>query len=164
MKQIILAAVVLLLSAGTLSAQPVPHAGAWKKMNLTEKQKSALKDIRTSAQKQMIDIRAGLQKKRIDMKNMVTGETSDRAAFERLSREIADLQVQQKMVLFDADQNVMKQLDPEQQKQWKEIKGLRMRERMEGMRERMRGPKEEMRGRREMMRERRHDAPPPEDD
>ncbi|MBE0643028.1 MAG: periplasmic heavy metal sensor [Bacteroidetes bacterium] len=174
MKSIIVAATILLLGAGTLFAQPGPHSAAWKKMNLTAEQKTALKDIRSNSQKQMIDIRAALQKKRIDMKDMVQGESSDRVAFERLSREIADLQVRQKLVMFDADQNVMKQLNADQQKLWKEIKAQRMSkgmERMRGMRDRMRGPEkgmrgseDEMNGHREMMRERMHPAPPPEDD
>ncbi len=168
MKPLMLAVVFMLLSAGSLYAQPRPDAGAWKKMNLSEEQKTALKDIRTETQKKMIDIRATLQKKRIDMKDMMQDESADRAAFEKLSREIADLQVQQKLALFDADQKVMKQLDPEQQKQWKEMKGKRMEMRMKdarGKREHMRGPEgRSSRGRRGMMQERTEDAPPPEDD
>ncbi|MFZ1730746.1 MAG: Spy/CpxP family protein refolding chaperone, partial [Bacteroidota bacterium] len=117
-------------------------------------------------QKQMIDIRAALQKKQIDMKAMVENDASDRAAFERLSREIADLQVQQKLAMFDADKKVVKNLNPEQQEQWKEIKSKRMQKRMH----RGQRPNQEMRGPGEMMDEspdmmkRRYPAPPPEDD
>lgn len=166
MKAIIFAAALLLMSSAAILAQPGPDTGAWKKMNLTEEQKSTLKSIRSETQKQMIDIRASLQKKRIDMKEMVDGESGDRAAFERLSREIADLQVQQKMLLFDTDQKVMKNLNPEQQKMWKEMKAKRMHKAMR----RGRGPGQQMRGPGEMMDEspemmhRRYPAPPPEDD
>lgn len=134
MRAIILASVFLLLGASPLFAQRGPEARQWKKMNLTSEQMTDLKNIRANTQKQMVDLRAALNKKRIDMRSLTDSETPDRAAFEGLSREIADLQVRQKMLLFDADQQVMKNLNAEQQKQWKTIKQGRMQKMEKGMR------------------------------
>lgn len=164
-KPIILAAAILLMSTAAMFAQPGHEAGAWKKMNLSEEQKTTLKALRSETQKQMIDIRASLQKKRIDMKEMVEGGTSDRTAFERLSREIAELQVQQKLAMFDADQKVVKNLNTDQQKQWQEIKMKRLQKHMSGMKgsgKGMRGHGVQMDESREMMLERM--GTPPEDD
>lgn len=134
MRAIFLAATFLLLSLSPLFAQRGPEARLWKKMNLTAGQMTALKEIRANTQKQMVDLRASLNKKRIDMRSLMESETPDRTAFEGLSRDIADLQVQQKLLLFDADQQVMKNLDAEQQKQWKIIKHGRMQRLEQGMR------------------------------
>ena len=134
MRVIILAAAFLLLGLSPLSAQRGPEARMWKKMNLTGDQMTALKDIRANTQKQMVDLRAALNKKRIDMRSLMDTETPDRAAFEGISRDIADLQVRQKLLLFDADQQVMKNLNAEQQKQWKTIKQGRMQRMEKGMR------------------------------
>lgn len=136
MKTLLLALAMILLASSGLQAQPGPEAGAWKKMNLSEEQKSTLKDIRANTQKQMIDLRASLQKKRVDLRAMMDADNPDRSAFERLNREIADLQVQQKLLLFDADRDVSNALDPAQLEQWKEIKERRLKQFGENMRAR----------------------------
>lgn len=160
MRPIILSAILLLLTSGPLFAQPGFEAGAWKKMNLTDRQEKTLKEIRGTTQKQMIDLRATLQKKRIDLRTVVENDDPDRAVFERLTREIADLQVQQKLLLFDTDRAVSKNLNDEQLKLWKQRKQNRlarfldgmggreaqMREGHDGMRDRMHGGRGSMPG------------------
>jgi Spy/CpxP family protein refolding chaperone len=126
MKTIILAAAFLLLETGHVFAQPGSDPGVWEKMNLSEDQRSELKQIRSDTRKQMIDLRANLQKKRVDMRSMMDSDTPDRVAFEKLSREMADIRLQQKMLLFDTDQSIMKNLNPEQQKLWKEMRQRRL--------------------------------------
>lgn len=162
MKPFLVALTALLLAGGGLSAQPGPDAAAWKKMNLSDEQKATLKDIRANTQKQMIDLRADLNKKRVDLRTMMDATEPDRALFERLIREIADLQVKQKLLLFDADREVVRHLDAGQQAQWKEIKTRRMQrlgdepwDRGPGKRDRG----EDGRGHRPMRRG--PDAPPP---
>ncbi len=156
MRPIILTAVFLLLGAGPLFAQPGLEAGAWKKMNLSDSQINTLKEIRSTTQKQMIDLRSALQKKRIDIRTVAETDDPDRSAFERLTREIADLQAQQKMLLFDADRAMSKNLNDDQLKIWKQIKQKRMARVMSGTQdrgERMRGGRGAMREDRGAMRE-----------
>jgi len=109
------------------------------RLNLTPEQKSAMRDIRTTARKNMIDLRADLQKKRIDAREIMQAEAEDRHAFERIAREIADLQVRQKLLLFDTRQEIMKLLTPEQQQQFRESEGKRRHTRSENVRDRFRG-------------------------
>lgn len=160
MRPIILSAIFVLLTVGPLFAQPGSEAGAWKKMNLSDSQEKTLKEIRGTTQKQMIDLRASLQKKRVDQRTVVESDDPDRGAFERLTREIADLQVQQKMLLFDADRAVSKNLNDEQLKLWKQIKQKRLARFMDGMG----GRGAQMREGRDRMRGGRGSMPDPEDE
>ena len=162
MKTLIIAVTLLLLGGSGLLAQPGPGAGAWKKMNLSDEQKTALKNIRAEIQKQMIDLRASLSKKRVDLRAMMDSENPDRAAFERLNREIADLQVKQKLLLFDADRDILARLNLDQREQWKEIKSSRMQRFGQDLREdgkALRGPGAGRRGSRSMHPD--MDTPPP---
>lgn len=134
MRSLLLSLLALLLGTLPLSAQRGPDRAMWKKMNLTEQQAQAIKDIRAQSQKQMIDLRAMINKHRVDLRTLREEDSPDRATFERLSREIADLQVRQKLLLFDADQAIITQLDEAQQQQWKSIKQSRGQRLERGMR------------------------------
>lgn len=108
-----------------------------KKLNLTDAQMKSLGDIHRDAQKVMIDTRSAIAKKRIDMRALMAADAPARADVERLTREIADLQVAQRMHRFDTDQKVLQVLSAEQQTKWKEFRGERMGRFHEGMRDRM---------------------------
>jgi Spy/CpxP family protein refolding chaperone len=86
----------------------------------------------------MIDIRSELQKTRVDLNDMKQSETRDRAAFEKLTRTMADLRVRQGLLLFDAHEKVLKQLTPEQQKMFKEMQQERRGKRGEQMKRKFR--------------------------
>ncbi len=122
----LLAAILLFSSPAT--AQPERgFAGAQlkrlEKLDLTADQKSALRDAMKEQRKKMIDLRAGLQKKRVDLGDLMEKETPDRKSYEALNKEIADLQLQQKMLLFDMRTSLMSILTPEQRKTWMESRG-----------------------------------------
>lgn len=126
MKPIVFALTLLLITAAPLSAQPEGHGRkakhrAMEELKLTDAQKDALSKIRMATKKDMIDIRADIQKKRIELQESNRSETPDRATFERLSRELADMQVRQKLLHFDAQQNMLQQLDEDQQKTFKKL-------------------------------------------
>jgi len=91
-------------------------------LELTAEQQKKIKDIVRAQRKQMIDLRASIQKKRIDLRAITDSETPDRRAFENLSKEIADIQLQQRLLLFDSRNDILKILTPEQRQQWKEIR------------------------------------------
>ncbi len=154
MKHIILLITAFLLTS-TAMAQPYGRYGGdmdgfrgdgtkfrlemKEKLNLTEQQETQLKAIRTSSGKVMIDLRADLQKKRLDVRAMLDSDNADDTKLEQIFREQADLQVEMKMAMFEADQKVISILNPEQQKIWKEIKqyrrGLRHNKGMRGSRQ-----------------------------
>ncbi|MDX9758353.1 MAG: periplasmic heavy metal sensor [Bacteroidota bacterium] len=134
MRSLLLSLALLLLTVFPSTAQRGPERGMWKNMNLTTQQTQALADINAQTRKQMIDLRATISKKRVDLRSVMDDETPDRATVEQLTREISDLQVQQKMLRFDSDRAVMKELNPEQQKQWQSIKRSRWQHVERGMR------------------------------
>jgi len=113
----------VLLFPPLLSAQPRPDLRKdLEGLELTAEQQKKIKDIVRAQRKQMIDLRASIQKKRIDLRAITDSETPDRRAFENLSKEIADIQLQQRLLLFDSRNDILKILTPEQRQQWKEIR------------------------------------------
>jgi Spy/CpxP family protein refolding chaperone len=138
MKHILLA--VFLVFAASAVAQPgggPDRKELMEKLKLNPQQQEQMKTIHKETARQMIDLRSEMQKKRIDMSDIMDAEKPDRGKFERLSQDIAGLQVKIKLSLFDADQKIRAILDPEQQKIWKSYKEERfgmLRERfMQGM-------------------------------
>jgi len=134
MRAILIAILLIAVSAGPLYAQSdgrgkrehPDRRGQLEKLNLTTEQKGAMRDIRIATKKQMIDVRADLQKKRLAMQEILAEEVPDRTAFESISREISDLQLRQKMLLFDSRQEVMQLLDAEQKELFREMQHHRM--------------------------------------
>ncbi|MCZ7555389.1 MAG: periplasmic heavy metal sensor [Bacteroidia bacterium] len=126
-----LIAMMLLLSFGA-SAQPgrgfrEEGLRRLEKLDLSAEQKSALKDAMREHRKKGIDLRAAVQKKRLDLKELMDAEQPDRKRYEALNKEIADVQLQQKMLLFDMRQSLMNILTPEQRKTWLESRDEGMR-------------------------------------
>jgi Spy/CpxP family protein refolding chaperone len=125
MRHLFFAFFLFLLVESPLQAQPDNERSVWKKMDLTAEQASALKTIRHESQKKMIDLRAELRKARLDFRNLRGSENTDRKRIEQLARQIADLRVEQVLLLHDADEEVKEVLSPEQQQYWREIKNER---------------------------------------
>ena len=123
---------VLLLLAGTGVAQPERgmrgdmRRQMKEKLKLSDEQEKALRDIRVETGKKMIDLRAAMQKKRLDLRPMMDDPSASRDAVEAAVKDIAALQAEMKMTMFDADRNVMAKLSPEQQEIWKELRQKRM--------------------------------------
>lgn len=156
MRHILLALMFVAVTAGPLYAQPGPGDGPhgrgargdrpdlreqMEKLNLNDEQKDAMHDIRVSTKTRMIDIRADLQKKRLALAEIMRADAPDRAAYEQTAREISDLQLKQKMLLFDSRQEVMNVLTPEQQEEFRQMAEKRRMERPERMMDRERGPR-----------------------
>lgn len=150
MRSLLLALLLLIASAGLLYAQPGGRGERGRpglreqmeKLDLTSEQRAAMRDIRVATQKNMIDLRADLQKKRIEMGELMQEDGVDRNRVEGLTREIADLQVRQKMLLFDSRHEVMKLLSAEQQEQFRELKSESREMRREKVKSRFRGERE----------------------
>jgi Spy/CpxP family protein refolding chaperone len=138
--------VILLLVAAacgnSLTAQPKdsPRGKAQEKLKLTDEQKTQMREIRAAVARDLIDVRATVQKKRLDLRQLLAQPVPERARVEALMKDIADVEVRQKMLLFDADQRIMKMLTPEQQKVWAELRLARLDGMRQHLRERMGRP------------------------
>ncbi len=142
MKQLIFALSIMALLSSVSFAQRGPR-GPMKevvqKLNLTAEQQKSMKDIHLKTAKQMIDIRSEMQKKRIDVQSIMGGDNPDRKTLEGLWSDISKLELNRKMLMFDTHQQIMKMLNPEQQKIWKEDQGAMMRNARGPFRGAMRG-------------------------
>lgn len=150
MRSILIAILMIAAAAGPLFAQSGDRGTRersesrkqMEELNLTEQQKDVMRDVCVATKMKMIDLRADLKKKRLELREIMREDTPHRAAFERIAREITDLQLRQKLLLFDSRQEVMKLLDAEQQKLFREMQHHRRM--MHGERIMMRG--ERMKG------------------
>ncbi len=150
MKQLLLSALFVVLLAGPLFAQPDerPRRGMRdqiEKLNLSEEQQTALRELRSGTHKEMIDLQSEIKKTKVDLEEMKRAQDPDRARFEKLTRAIADLRVRQALLKFDTHQKMMQQLTPEQQEAFKTMQ----RERGKNFQEKERkGPPRHRRGER----------------
>jgi Spy/CpxP family protein refolding chaperone len=152
----ILGVLVLTLAFGAagVMAQPEPAPRApmhpqmhWQmmaKLKLTDQQKQEMAKLRDEFQKKMIAQRARIQSLRVDLRSEIAADTPDRAAIEKTTKGISDLQAQEKMDLIDHLFAVRSMLTPDQQKIFKQ----EMMDRMSEMRGQMRGRMMEWMGRR----------------
>ena len=108
-------------------------------LNLTDEQEAKIKKLRTEMQKAQVQHRSKVQLARIDLRELMDAETPDRGAVEKKIREISDLQVKQRMAMFDHRAEVEKLLTPEQKKIWKEHQGEGRRDVRQRMLRRMGG-------------------------
>jgi protein CpxP len=146
MRSILLALLLLIASGAVLYAQPGGRGERGRpdlreqmeKLDLTPEQKAALRDIRVAMRKQMIDLRADLQKKRLEIGERMQEDAADRNTVEGLTREIADIQVRQKMLLFDSRQDIMKLLSEEQRQKFRDMERQGQTMRRERMKDRFR--------------------------
>ena len=131
-----LALAFLLLATPVFAQKDAPRRGDGPagKLQLTTEQKQSIRVIRDESRKSGVDLRARIEKLRIDIGAMVDDESTDRSALEQKLRQVADLQVQQKLLLYDTEQKILPLLNEEQKETWKEMK----RHRMEGKKDRAR--------------------------
>jgi len=93
-----------------------------KKLDITSDQEKQIKSIRQNGMREQIKLRADLQILRLDARQIAESEKPDRVALEKKLREIGELQVKQKLMMFDQMTEMQKILTPEQLKKWKEIR------------------------------------------
>ena len=92
-------------------------------LNLTDEQESKIEKLRGEMQRTMVQNRSKIQIARIDLRELMDADTPDRGAIEKKLKEISDLQVKQRMAMFDHRADVEKLLTPDQKKIWKEHRG-----------------------------------------
>lgn len=92
-------------------------------LNLTDEQEAKVEKLRGEMQRAMVQNRSRIQIARIDLRELMDADTPDRGAIEKKLKEISDLQVKQRMAMFDHHAEVEKLLTPDQKKIWKEHRG-----------------------------------------
>ncbi len=112
----------LLLSAVSFAA-PDPDNRGRQKLNLTDAQKEQFEKISFDSKKKQIELKAKLESAQLDVRRLMKAETVDKSAIEKKWNEIASFQVALKMNHLNAWVEKNKVLTPEQQKQWKEMRG-----------------------------------------
>jgi len=90
-----------------------------KRLKLTDEQKKDVNKIKVDMKKQLIDQKAKLQKARLELQEIFKVDSPDKSAIEKKLNEIADLEVQARMIKVDSWFAVNKLSTPEQQKIWK---------------------------------------------
>lgn len=123
MTRLILSLLISLLAlSGMSTAQPGRRGDGRERLKLSEAQEKQMKEIRAKTQTALIDLRATVAKKRIELRGIMDNDMPDRAAAERLMKDISDAQLRMKMQLLDTDLNVRKLLTPEQREIYKDLK------------------------------------------
>ena len=96
-----------------------------EKLNLSDEQEQQLKDIRRAYAKKFINYRADIQLMRLELSEITDADKPDRKAVEAKMKQIADIQLQQKMALYDMGQEIKSVLTPEQYETWKDMRKMR---------------------------------------
>lgn len=91
-----------------------------EKLQITPEQEKQIRTIHEKYMRSRIQLRADLQIKRLDARQIAEADNADRAALEKKLEEIAAIQTQQKLSMFDEMKEVQKILTPEQMSLWKE--------------------------------------------
>jgi Spy/CpxP family protein refolding chaperone len=131
-KKLSIIAVLFVFAFSILSAQEKPNQmpghqpfGVLGKLNLTDEQKSKMRDMKSELQKKQIALRSKIQIMRVEVKQLITADKLDKLAVEKKFNEIAKLQVEQKINLLNERSAINDILTPEQQKIWKECRNMR---------------------------------------
>jgi Spy/CpxP family protein refolding chaperone len=118
---VIIVAAMVLFSV-KLYSQPAEGKGFkefYDKLNLTEQQKKDLEKIRAEMEKKLIMQRANIQTAEVELEQLYKADSPDKTAIEKKLKEIANLEVQLRMLRIDSWFDINKLLTPEQQKTWK---------------------------------------------
>ena len=112
------------------------HFKLFKELNLTDKQKDDLANLRSEHQKQVIDLNSQIEKLRVDIKDQLRENNLDENKILDLTKKISDLQAQLKESSVKMWLNSYKLLDEKQKEIWRNNAPMFM-ERMGPMRSRM---------------------------
>jgi Spy/CpxP family protein refolding chaperone len=118
---VIIVAALVLFSV-KLYSQPAEGKGFkefYDKLNLTEQQKKDFEKIRADMEKKLIMQRANIQTAEVELEQLYKADSPDKTAIEKKLKEIANLEVQLRMLRIDSWFDINKLLTPEQQKTWK---------------------------------------------
>lgn len=108
--------------------QPVGPMHTLKALNLTDDQAKQVDKLKTDMQKERIALRSKVQTMRIDLRQQMDADTPDRAKIESMMQDIGKLQTEMKLKRNAFWFDVNKLLTADQQKVWKEHRGMAMRE------------------------------------
>jgi Spy/CpxP family protein refolding chaperone len=90
-----------------------------KQLNLTDQQQSQMQKLRFDMQKKQVTLQGKVRLLRIELKELFVADDPDKNTIEKKTREISDLQHQEKVSSLDHLFAVKNILTPEQQKLWK---------------------------------------------
>ena len=97
-----------------------------KELKLTDQQKEQWQKVHFDAEKKNIESRAKIETAHLDLKKLMLDDKQDKSAIEKKMKEIADLQVAEKMNRFNTWSELNKTLTPEQQVIWKKALLMRL--------------------------------------
>jgi Spy/CpxP family protein refolding chaperone len=92
-----------------------------EKLNLTDEQKKDVEKIHFETQKQTIAQTAKIATSKVELHQLLKADVPDKSAIEKKLNEIADQGVQLHMIKINSWFAINKFLNPEQQKQWKNV-------------------------------------------
>ncbi len=93
-------------------------------LGLDEKQKEAIKEVRSRVAKDIVKKRADLEVARIDSRDILAKDQVDMAAVETNVKKMASLQADIRLAHIKAMQEIKAKLTPEQQKKFQEMREM----------------------------------------
>ncbi len=93
-------------------------------LGLDEKQKEAIKEVRSRVAKDIVRKRADLEVARIELRDILTKEQVNMAAVETNVKKMASLQADIRLTHIKAMQEIKAKLTPEQQKKFQEMREM----------------------------------------
>jgi Spy/CpxP family protein refolding chaperone len=141
-KLTIILAIVVLLGANMISAQPSRNGKEGKErnkfkqnLNLTSEQEEKVSSERIRFQKVGLDYRTKIQKYHLDIKELMLSNKFDEQKFLKLNEEIIKTETELKMERTKHWLSIYKMLDSEQQKSWVKNFGNMRNDYREGMKQ-----------------------------
>jgi Spy/CpxP family protein refolding chaperone len=162
-KLLVLMVIVFVVFTAYLTAQPSDGPAFHKvigKLKLSDEQKKDVDKIKVDMEKQHVAQKAKIETARIELQELFKSDSPDKSAIEKKLNEIAELEVQMKMIKIDSWFTVNKLLTPEQQKTWRRALESGSRMKQPGMKH---GGKESMMQHHKGMRESVPEPPTPKE-
>ena len=109
---------------GFMRRSPGERHFLWRKLmslDLTEKQKGAIKEIKSRSMKEAIKKRADLEIARIEMKDLLHKDSVDMGAIEAMLKKTESLRTDLRLSHIKAREEMKAMLTPEQKKKFKEM-------------------------------------------
>ncbi|WP_086981737.1 CpxP family protein [Vibrio aphrogenes] len=109
--------------------------GIWKKLDLTDAQKTQLKELRQKDREAMkTGFKANMQEMRIDrqeMQKLVMADNFDQAAVQKLAQKMADQRVEGQVKMEKSRHDMFSVLTPEQKQEFVKLQGEKHQQCME---------------------------------